>query len=83
MKVAVELEDVELLVVFKLLGAVEGNLDDRAKDFGAAVADGKLKKVNHCVMKSPSGGWGKLGPEEGKNSADPGPLKPAHVPELL
>ena len=48
-KIAVQLEDVQLLVVFKLLGSVQRNFNDRAKDLGGTIADRQFKIINHCV----------------------------------
>jgi hypothetical protein len=49
MQVAVELENMQLLVVLKLLRAVFGNLDDGAKDLRAAIADGEFKVIDHFL----------------------------------
>lgn len=50
MQVAVELENMELLVVLELLHALLGNLDDAAENLRAAVADGQFKVVDHHVL---------------------------------
>jgi hypothetical protein len=46
-KVAIQLEDVQLFVVFKLVGSILGNLDYRTKDFGGAIADRQLQIIDH------------------------------------
>jgi hypothetical protein len=53
-EVAVELEDVQLLVVLVFLGAVLGDFNDRAKDFGGTIADGKFKIIDQ-LHASPRG----------------------------
>jgi len=47
MQVAVQLEDVQLLVVFVFLGPILGDLDDRAKNLRRAIADGQFKIIHH------------------------------------
>src|SRR6185437_7428491 len=53
-QVAIQLEDVQLLVILELVGAVLGNLNYRAKYFRRAIANGQLKIVHHFTC-SPIG----------------------------
>ena len=54
-QVAVQLEDVQLLVIFKLVGSVLGDLDHRAKHLGGAVANRQFQIINHSSLH-PLGG---------------------------
>ena len=55
-QVAVEFEDVQLLVVLELVGTVLGDLDDRPEYFRRTIADRELQIINHSVSTS-SRGW--------------------------
>jgi hypothetical protein len=49
MKVAIQLKDVQLLVVLELVGAVLGDFNNRTKYFGRAIANGQLKVIHHFL----------------------------------
>jgi len=49
-QVAVELKDVQLLVVLELVGTVLGDLDDRPEDFRRTIADRELQIINHSFL---------------------------------
>ena len=70
MQVAVQLEDVQLLVVFELLRSVLGNLDDRPKDLGGTVADRQLQIINHLFLLLLDGLGSRMGPGAGNPSRD-------------
>jgi hypothetical protein len=53
MQVPVQLENVKLFVIFKLVGAVLGYFNHRAENLGGAVANGQLQVINHASY-SPS-----------------------------
>jgi len=59
-QVAVELEDVQLLVVLELVGTVFRDLDDSPEHFGRAVADGELQIINHLFLHPLGVGYGRL-----------------------
>jgi hypothetical protein len=50
MQIAVQFEDVQLLVVLKFLRAVLGNLNDHTKDLGASISERKFQIINHHVL---------------------------------
>ena len=49
-QVAVELEDVQLLVVLELVGAVLRNFDHRPEHFGRTIANGQFQIINHSFL---------------------------------
>jgi hypothetical protein len=51
MQIAVQLEDVQLLVVFKFLRSVQGNFDHAPKHLGAAVAYRQFQVVHHFDVR--------------------------------
>jgi len=55
-QVAVELEDVQLLVVLEFVCTIFRDLDDSPEDLGRAFTNGELQIINHSVSTS-SRGW--------------------------
>src|SRR5579871_1319486 len=63
MQIAIELEDVQLLIVLKFLNAVFRNFDHGTENFGGALAYGQLEIVDHELLLLGSGENRNRGPQ--------------------
>jgi hypothetical protein len=49
MQVAIQLENMELFIVLKLLSSIFGDFDNGPKDFRRTVANGEFQIINHFL----------------------------------
>jgi hypothetical protein len=70
MQISIELENVQLLVIFKLVGSVLRYFDYAAKHFGGTVANWQLQIVNHLSSFSFSTRGRDPACEPGRKSGD-------------